>query len=222
MAFASAALAADPIPPKGTHKAEVFLLGSSAEVEAAAAKMKAALAKKSAWLQKYLKEKNPKPGEILPYHENFGVTEAEYKLIVESKKTLTLKKIGSAPIQVEDAGEGKLKITLGPVEGLPLALPVTEFTLSKDRSEMSCKFGSDAKAEEINQTDAKAPTGKWSGKQWSIEKGNADTAAHEDAWRVSLALGNDAENRRLMYLRAVGRVNGETMDASPIFRWAGE
>ena len=41
-------------------------------------KFKNGISKHPEWLQTYMGELNLKSGELLPYHENFGMTESEY------------------------------------------------------------------------------------------------------------------------------------------------
>jgi hypothetical protein len=162
--------AADMFPLNGDHVAELFVMGMPKESEEIGQRMQRALATDPEWLKSYLEEKRPKPGEVIPYHEKFGISKEEYGRFVQSIGKLSLNRLGNVMVRVKKVGA---KVVIS-IEGA--ALPVNVFEFSADGELMTCALGSTADHHEIDQSDASAPTGKWRGRQWSLQQGEADVS----------------------------------------------
>jgi hypothetical protein len=210
----SAALAAETMFPKsGVHEAGVFVIGASQEAEAVAAKIQRALADDPKWIQQYLEEKRPAPGEMPPYHPKMGVTKKEYDLFVSSIGKMFLRRVGDARVRVERT-ENQVRVA---VEGV--AWPISEFMFTLDGRSMSCSLGKSTESKQINQSDASSPTGRWSGTQWSFQKGAPDISSTADFLSVKIAIGTDDQKRTLIYTRIVGRIDGGGVDIGDVIRW---
>lgn len=213
-----ALLAAEPLPPAGEYRAEMLEMAMPPEAEAVEARMKAAMARRPEWLEKHLAEhKDLKPGEPLPYHEKMGITKQEYQLFLDSEDKLMVRKIGEVTVIVKEATDGAVGISIKGAQ-----LPVNVFSFSKDGKEMMCKFGSTKKREKIDQKDPHAAMGKWIGTQWLIEEGELNLKAETDYTYLKFAAGKDSQGRRVLYLRAVIRLDGEVTSLAPVFRWTGK
>jgi hypothetical protein len=103
------------------------------------------------------------------------------------------------------------------VEGIPL--PVEAFEISHSGSKMSCTFGTADDPSEINQKDPKSPTGKWRGHQWRIQKGSPDILSTANVVDLKFSVGVDEAGRNLLYLRVLGRREGQPMDVGAFVRW---
>jgi hypothetical protein len=211
---AAPVIAADFFPSAGDHAAEMYVLGMPKEAEAVAAKMQKALAADPQWIQTYLKEKNPKPGEILPYNEKFGITKEEYDLFIRATKSMTLNKVADVVVNV---AKSKDKVTI--LINVP-TLPVRQFEFTPAGEEMSCSLGSAKQHTEINQTNADAPTGKWNGFQWTLEQGTPAVQSQTDWWGLKFAIGHDEFSRELIYLDIKGQKQGKSLLASVLVRWS--
>ncbi len=209
---AATVIAADSFPNAGDHAAEMFVAGLPREAEAIAAKMQKALADPQ-WIQTYLKEKDPKPGEILPYSEKFGITKEEYDLFIRSTKNMTLNKVADVIVRVVRV---KDKVTISINDP---ALPVKEFEFTPAGEKLTCSLGSTTQRTEINQTNADAPTGKWKGLQWTLEQGTPAVQSQADWWGLKFAIGHDELNRELIYLDLKGQKQGKSLLASVVVRW---
>jgi len=210
------ALAPDPIPEPGDYKAEVLTLGGSKVLVDLSKRMSHAITVDPEWFKSYAKEHSGlKPGEELPYHENFGISKKDYDLMVIEMTKVKLIPVGTATVRVMQEEGGRLKFTFdGP------RLPLNEFTLSQDLQELSCKFGKSTDVMPVDQKDPNKPLGKWKGKEWLLTSGKPDLDNIDSQWvRVQVGIGVDSEDRRVIFLRAVGRQGLVPFDVSQVFRW---
>ena len=214
--IASSSLAVEIFPPVGDHAAELMVISGPKEAEEIMKRMKKALAADPAWLKSYFEEKKPKPGESLPYHEKFGISKKEYDLVVQSIGKLTLNKVADVIVRVKKT-ENKVFVS---IEGADLLVNAFEFGV--DGKSMTCAKGSTMERAEINQTNAAAPTGKWSGTKWVLEQGILDPSSKDDCLSLSIGVGVDDKGRNMIYLRIVGRQQGQIMDIAALARWPKE
>ena len=202
-------------PPVGQHKVDLLTVGMTKEAEDIGRKLQQSLAADPAWLESYLKETAPKPGEPLPYHQKMGITKDEYARFLEAAKGMGLRKVSDAVVRFEQA-EGKLTMHIEGVE-----LPSKTFEFSSDGQTMTCSLGRSGAPEAIDQKNESAPTGAWIGRQWIVSEGSSTPSLTgiDDAYQVKVAIGKDSKKRNLIYIRVVGRRNQSPMDITYILRW---
>jgi hypothetical protein len=207
--------AEDSFPPVGQHKVDLLTVGMTKEAEAIGRKLQQSLAADPAWLESYMKETAPKPGEPLPYHQKMGITKDEYATFLEAAKTMGLRKLSDAFITFDKA-QGKLTMH---IEGV--ALPSDTFVFSQDGQTMKCSLGSAGEPKAIDQKNEAAPAGAWTGRQWTVSEGSSTPSltGTEDAYQIKVAIGKDSKRRNLIYLRFVGRRSQSPMDITYILRW---
>jgi hypothetical protein len=214
--FWSGAIAAEHFPEPGRYAATCYTVGASKRAEVIAGKMSQAVAKNREWLDAYLKELNLKPGEILPYHENLGVTREEYGFFLTDAKKMSLVKFSDAVVNVSsDKGGPKISIE-------NLNLPVSKFEFSPDGTRMKCAYGTTNEHDDINQTDSDSPIGRWTGLEWRIQEGNADLVALTDYLSFRFAIGRDEVGRNVIYIRSSGLKSKVPNNWGCIIRWPAE
>lgn len=210
---ASSLKAADvAFPSAGSYKADMLVAGMSQEADAIGKKLQQALAADPAWIQAYLKETAPKPGEPLPYHPKMGITQKEYAALQAAGKSMSLQKVADAVVTIgEDQGKISLRIESG-------GAPSQTFEFSPDGQAMKCLLGTSGAPKAINNRDESSPTGAWTGSQWTITEGTPDMAGTADAYQFSVAIGKDLKKRHLIYVRALGRRNQRREDIAFVKR----
>lgn len=213
---ASSLFSADiAFPPVGQHKVDLLVAGIDLKSEAIGRKLRQSLALDPVWLESYVKESSPKPGEPLPYHPKMGITEDEYTSFVDAARNMSLRKVADATVAVGEA-QGKISIHITGV-----ALPCDSFEFSSDGMSMKCSLGTSGAPIAIDQNDESAPTGAWTGNQWIVTQGSLTPSllGKKDAYQVKFAIGKDSKSRNLIYLRIVGRQNKSPVDIAYVLRW---
>ena len=205
--------AAEIFPDAGKYSADLLELAAPAEMREIGLRMHRALAADPTWLKSYLEENHLKPGEALPYHEKFGITQEEYNRFLASVGKLTLQKVKDVTVRVSKA-EDKVTITL---EGIDLPMRVFEF--SPDGEAMTCTLGSTTDHVDIDQENADAPTGKWHGTQWEVRKGDPESGNEDDFVVLQFSLGIDPMKRNLINVRIRSQTRGRASDVSNLVRW---
>ena len=206
-------VARDPFPPVGNHKADLFIAGMPKAADDILRRFQTSLAAEPLWLKSYLAEKALKPGQMLPYHEKFGITKDEYQILLKALEKMEMIKVGEVTAKVQAAGSN----VVIKIDGSNMPADTFEFT--NDAKSMKCAFGTTDTRTEINQTDPNSPTGPWKGTQWTLEHGNLDLAETKDAITVKVALGADNTGRCIIYIRMVGRQKGAGVDIGNMIRW---
>ncbi|MDR3501674.1 MAG: hypothetical protein P4L79_03735 [Legionella sp.] len=145
-------------PPNKQIKAKVMELAASAEVNKSVQKLQKGVAEHQEWFKSYIKDR--KPGEILPYHKNMGITENEYKIFLDNLNHVGIKQIGTVDVSFQQEKDGSFKIKTeqkSPIDGLIIG-----------QQAVTTPFGKATKYSIINNSDKNAPTGPWKGVQWSL------------------------------------------------------
>lgn len=114
--FASPLLAEDrkfpemsSLLPHRDVTADVVKTRSSEKVADITKRLQKAVSSKADWWKAYVKANvNVKP---LPYHENFGISKGEYKLLLNSASLIRLVKVADAKITVKK-GEGTIELSI--------------------------------------------------------------------------------------------------------------
>ncbi|WP_107951135.1 hypothetical protein [Lysinibacillus parviboronicapiens] len=143
---------------EGSYKADVMAIGLPADLNEKMEKitetMQASLAKNEAW---YLETVSGlAEGEILPYDEKLGITENEYKFLLEANEHFQLGKVGESDITITTVDEQTT------VQN-PTASIVKELTISADGNTLTSDLGDLTYVEEIVASDAQKITGRWNG-----------------------------------------------------------
>jgi hypothetical protein len=209
-------LAADSaFPADGTYKADVLKRGMPVEAQDIGHRLQANMKANQEWFQAYLKE-HRKPGESLPYHEKFGISEAEYKIFLTAAKQMTLQKSGEAIAHIERKGDA----VIVRIEGY--TLPADTFEFSAKEGIMTCSMGMTVSSATIEQKDENTPTGAWSGKQWTLVQGDMKEATVKNAYEVRFSIGQDSQSRHLIFIHMIGRKDLTPLDVNCILRWPQE
>lgn len=161
--------------PSEIVKGEVSYIGSDPRSEQISQKFLESLGNNKEWFDSYLKKVNPEPGETLPYHKEFGITEQEYDLMLSSANTLVLVPFDTVSVSVEPSGQNKIVKISGQKVRLTFTLNKTKSFIKTQRTELKERTT-------INQTNPDSPTGLWSGEQWK-------KLDEEDEFSETIAMG---------------------------------
>ena len=160
-------------PSSGVIKGDVMILAASPESEAISRKMQIAVAANPEWLLYYVEQAGP---GLLPYHENFGITEEEYEVIINlAEGGMTLQRVGSVEITIEQQEAGGITFHVDPNNFL-----LHRLSISADKQYAESSFGLMERGEDIKQLNASSPTGRWSGLKWEQEKLSQDEVLREE------------------------------------------
>jgi hypothetical protein len=186
------------LPKSGIIKGSVMVVGGSPELEALSKRLQAALAANPEWLKGYIEKAGSKE---LPYHKNFGLTEEEYKRFLDLSKTgMSLQRAASVEITLKRSSDGTLTFVTVPGE-----FPLNGVTISANGGIAVTPYGRLNRGSDINQRDAKAPTGRWSGARWAHEN-TTDPAP----WSAQLSIGTREDFKDgIIYYNAT-RLGGAT------------
>ncbi|MCV2366085.1 hypothetical protein LNV23_21815 [Paucibacter sp. DJ1R-11] len=84
-AFAENRLGIFSVLPTGLSTASILGIATDPKVEKISRIFTAAAQANNEWFKGYVAaHSNLKPGDILPYHKNFGISEDEYRFFIES------------------------------------------------------------------------------------------------------------------------------------------
>lgn len=152
---------------EGEAIADIMVLGMEPEKEEEmmniTAKMNESLAENSEWFMSYLSEVGE--GEVLPYHSNFGITEDEYHIFLDSENHMKLMKIGEAPITVTREGD-LLTLEANNTDTL------NSVTFDLKANTVKTDYGTLEYNGEIEASDRQVITGPWSGFSWRLVEGD--------------------------------------------------
>lgn len=160
----------EPLPlklylPVGDVEVEFMMFAMSPRAEEITLKLTASIAKHREWFAQYMAEE-VEPGKPMPYHPNFGITELEYKELIDDRarnphvSSRGIKKT----IRITQEAEA---ITFRPIGwSMPqletLAINIKDKTLSSGKE----AFG---KAEWDVKRNGGGAFGPWRGYQWKIQ-----------------------------------------------------
>ncbi|QJE94759.1 hypothetical protein [Luteolibacter luteus] len=191
------ALAPSPFPKPGEYQAEVHLPAGSEALNRLVQRYNTALRSDPEWYIGYLKEHpNVGLGEMLPYHENMGISKKDYDLAVIEMEKVRFKKFGPTVVKVINGPGGSLKIAF---DAPPLKEPF-ELMLSADGRELSGKFGKFVDNDESAGRHSSKIIGKWKGRQWQVFSGELSTDREKDWALMDVGIGIDAEGDRILYM----------------------
>ncbi|MGM9945511.1 MAG: hypothetical protein ACI33M_11240 [Lysinibacillus sp.] len=185
---------------EGTYRADVMAIGLSADLnkdaEEITNKMQASLVKNEAWYLETLA--TLAEGEIFPYDEKLGVTEEEYKFLLELDQHLQLGKVGESEITITQVDEQVI------IQN-PSSTIIKELTISADESVLQSDFGELIYVEEIIASDAQKITGKWNGHFYQMGGENTEQV-------LQISMGQLEDNqKKIIYIKLFeeGQEKGE-------------
>lgn len=143
---------------EGSYKADVMAIGLPADLNEKMEKitetMQASLAQNEEWFSEVLA--GLAEGEILPYDEKLGITEDEYKFLLEANEHFQLGKVGESDITITRADEQST------IQNSTASI-VKELTISADGNTLTSNLGDLTYVEEIIASDEQIVTGRWNG-----------------------------------------------------------
>lgn len=179
-AFPSAAGATSSLavlPLAGPVEARVMQLRGSPELEKISAKLEASMRSQPEWLMQYI-EQHARPGKPLPYHANFGITQAEYARVLASPKEVVLAQVGTVSLSAERQADGSIRLRTKPASRIDgLRIDAGEKTVTAPLARLT-------ETSAINQDQAQSPTGRWTGTQW-----RHSTMQEDHVLSLKLAIG---------------------------------
>jgi hypothetical protein len=183
---------AQHLPKSGIIRGSVMVAAAAPELEALAKRMQTAVAANAEWFRAYVEAAGT--GE-LPYHTNLGLTEEEYKrFLSRSEAGSTLRHVGSVEISLNRAEDGTLTFVSTPSD-----FPLHLVSISADGTTVETPYGRLMRGADINQRDANAPTGRWSGPRWENEDVSGSVS-----WAVQLAIGTREDfNDGIIYYNVI-------------------
>jgi len=190
LAAASIAAAAIPgevapfLPPPGTHEARAMQIMVPVEIARIGERMVEAAQRNPDWFRAYIAaHPDERP---LPYHPNIGVSEAEYRRFVGREGRGLLFEAARIPLTVAATPDGGFAFSASG----PAAL-LDGIVLYPERDLVETPLGRLDRRVPIDQDDGDAPTGRWTGVQWSNEGAPGP--------RVKLAIGRRENGERVIY-----------------------
>ena len=165
------------IPESSPVEADVMIIGAPPEIEALAEKMKVAAQANPAWFQAYVTQNQ---GQVMPYHENLGVTEEEYQQFLEySESGMALRKATTIRLDIQTGDDGAIAFVTEPSN-----FPLNGVKIAGDGLMTESPFGRLRRVIDIEQENAGSPTGRWSGPRWGLQERNSDISR-----RIQFAIG---------------------------------
>lgn len=126
-------------------------------------KMQANLQDKREWFLEYVAQ--VKEGQEMPYHPNFGITEEEYEIILNSDDYMRLMKKGETSVLVANK-ENELTLAADQSE------VIKNLTFNLKSNTVQTKYGELAYKGKVEASDNQKVTGKWSGESWELSEGD--------------------------------------------------
>ena len=190
--------------PSGQVRASIYSIVVSERARTLLKRSQDAIASNAEWFQAYRREHD----FPLPYHPNFGVTEAEYNELFQMLETVKFTKVGESDLffKSDESGVTSLAAT-GPLDALN---GIRINPLSKRASVPAGDFDEYV---EIEASDAQRATGPWHGHQWQL------TAREENCSRTTtLAIGQHNETGDgVLYYKVTAHRDGVEKDEQMLF-----
>lgn len=165
------------LPRSMTIKADVMAIGAPPQVQVLLDRLQKSLEQHKEWLQEYIK--TAAPGTSLKYHENFGLTEEEYQTVLTQSDKLVLVKQQEIELKFS-----KFKESIQ-VSSSSTDFPMNNIIYDRKSNVIQTPYGVLRSVSKIEQNDKNSITGRWSGIQWQLQKGNPD----EDFSFIKFAIG---------------------------------
>jgi hypothetical protein len=190
--------------PTGTVRVTVMNLVSPPRLEQLTARFQAAVQKEPGWWSEYMVA-NARPGEPLPYHPGFGITEAEYDEMLGLFGQMRLAPAAEVEMTVHASGDRRFRLNGG--RHLP---ELTGIVIDLGRNRVETPFGATTTRNPIAASERQQATGPWTGVSWKYD--GVDETAMSGA-HVRLALGRLEESGRGILTYDAGRLHEGVVQA---------
>ncbi|HST36368.1 MAG TPA: hypothetical protein VLK25_07040 [Allosphingosinicella sp.] len=177
------------LPAPGTYPARAMRLAVPADYRRLAARMMGAIQRDRAWFETYARQ-HPGARGPLPWHPRFGMSAADYRRMIALSSEIRLEEVGRLPLGVAAAPGGGLVLSAGGP-----AARLNGIVLHPERDSVDTPRGRLTRRVAINQNNPDAPTGPWTGVQWSSEGRGPG---------IRLALGQTARGEGIVYYDVSG------------------
>lgn len=101
----------------------------------------------------------------MPYHPNFGITEEEYEIILNSDDYMRLMKKGETSVLIANE-ENELTLAADQSE------VIKNLTFNLKSNMVQTKYGELTYKGKVEASDNQKVTGKWSGESWELSEGD--------------------------------------------------
>lgn len=196
-----------PELPTGSVEVTILELAAPSRYVELARRLQASLDEQQEWLQGYLRE-HQQPGQPLPWHPNFRLTEQEYSELRSLGEQIRLRPAGRATVEITlEAGT----LTFDAPESLDA---LNDLTLDLAQRKVNTPFGDCADFEPARSGSANAATEPWRGVTCQRTQGDL-----QDTGRVvSFSLGRYEEDDALFLSYEGKKVeNGAFVDRADVF-----
>lgn len=184
------------VTPVGMSVASVLGIAAEPKVQEIGERFARAMAEHQDWLKGYVaSQKDLKPGEPLPYHKNFGVSETEYKYFGENfRKSSRMVEVGKVELKSEPQKSGTTLSLIAQNSSL------RGVGVSFEDGIVQTQFGAMKDPKYVSHADGETPLGKWQGYVWSLEEGDPLSSSGQ-AKKIGLVLGvvEDSGKKFLQY-----------------------
>ncbi len=174
------------------------------KLEGITKKTQASIQKNHDWYMEYLK--TVQPGERLPYHENMGITQEEYELLLSSDQYMKLVKGQEGKIHFKKISDNVYEIqTSSPIKLL------NKVQIDFASNTLKTEFGTLNYDDKIEAADAQKITGRWNGEQWRLSRDN---------FNVKYAIGQLEDSKKtIIYITAKGLLDGKTINQEQVIEF---
>lgn len=170
--------------PNTRLHAQIMSARAAAEIQLLKLKMEEAVLSNPRWFSEYSRaHENKRP---LPYHKNFGISEQEYRDLLQSaENSVKLEPEDEIIIEFAKQTDGTYKIDTDRPD-----FPLNNIVIDLERDMITTEYEVLEEKTQIDQTNPDSPTGQWSGVQWKY----VNVKETFDATVVKLALGRQKDN----------------------------
>lgn len=196
------------IATPASTRAEVRVLGVSAEIREINERINRSTEKNQAWFEDY--RSNLTPGNPIPYHQNLGVSEAEFQQLMGDGWSEELVSNGDTTLSFDWREDDVLKIS-----GLPDEAPFDSVLYEPVSDTILTRYGQfkgSAPAEGLVGTDESMA---WSGRVWTLKRKGSDGEV-----TLHFVMGRlKATDQSVLVHEAYGQLNGEPVQNHYVLVW---
>jgi hypothetical protein len=192
----------DLVLPSDPVIADILVIEYPPRLQSLMTRMVEGMREHPIWTMAYIAE-HSEPG-MLPFHKNFGITEAEYQEIVDGFSNLTNRKVGEADLWFEALSGQRVRLhsrslatVIGGIEvDFAEDCAHTQYGKADDRGEI----GHDEESEDAKSPFGKPVMGEWSGIRWKNEVGLIGALVQA---QVKVSLGKMEDDGRGVFVYRV-------------------
>ena len=152
-------------------------------------KFSQSIAKHQEWLGEYIAQYS---GEVLPWHENFGITKEEYDELLDMEDKMTLIEKKKTNLKFSDLGDGLILLE----KNLELSY-LSDIIFDINKNEIIIANQTLRYSNEITASEGQRITGPWNGNTWRINFEEVPSSMQIDKNKIygyiSLSIGKLTE-----------------------------